>query len=93
MLKNLCLSLGLVVCFLTAGGVFAAEAININTATQQQLETLSGVGPATAKAIIKHREQAGDFKTVDAITGVKGIGDKKLAKFVNEITVSPPEQK
>lgn len=92
MLKKLCLSLGLVLFFLTAGSVFSAEMIDINTATQQQLETLNGIGPATAEMIIEHREQVGGFKAVNEIMDVTGIGNKKLAKFINKITVSIPEE-
>lgn len=92
MLKKLWLTLFVGLFFLSANSIFAADAININTATQAQLETLNGVGPATATAIIEHREQAGGFKTVDEITNVKGIGDKKLAKFSDQIAVTEPKK-
>jgi len=92
MLKKLGLILFAGLFFLSANSIFAADAININTATQAQLETLNGVGPATATAIIEHREQAGGFKTVDEITNVKGIGDKKLAKFSDQIAVTEPKK-
>ncbi|PHS25215.1 MAG: competence protein ComEA [Methylophaga sp.] len=88
MLKKLWLTLFVGLFFLSANSIFAADAININTATQAQLETLNGVGPATATAIIEHRDQVGSFKTVDEITNVKGIGDKKLAKFADQIVVT-----
>ncbi len=87
MLRKFCLSLILGLSLLSAP-VFAADTININTATQAQLETLSGVGPATAAAIIEYREQVGKFKTVDELTNVKGIGDKKLSQFTEQITVT-----
>ncbi len=90
MLKKLWLALFVGFFFLSANSVFAADAININTATQAQLEMLDGVGPATATAIIEYREQAGSFKTVGEVTNVKGIGDKKLAKFVDQIIVEEP---
>ncbi|PHS25293.1 MAG: competence protein ComEA [Methylophaga sp.] len=91
-MKKLGLILFIGLLFLSANSVFAVGTININTATQAQLETLNGVGPATATAIIEHREQAGGFKTVDEITNVKGIGDKKLAKFANQIVVTEPKK-
>jgi competence protein ComEA len=53
---------------------------------------LNGVGPATAKAIIEYREQAGSFKSIGEVTKVKGIGDKKLAKFVDQIVVIEPKK-
>ena len=92
MLKKLWLTLFVGLFFLSANSVFAADMININTATQAQLETLNGVGPATAAAIIDYRDQVGSFKTVDEITNVKGIGDKKLAKFAEQVVVADPKK-
>jgi competence protein ComEA len=62
--------------------------ININTATVTELDTLNGVGEATAKKIIEYRETKGAFKTVDdlAKAGI-GIGEKTLEKFRDQITV------
>jgi competence protein ComEA len=67
-------------------GAFAA--VNLNTATLDQLETLKGVGPAKAQAIIDYRKKNGNFKTVDELNNVPGFGDKTLAKLKPEITVS-----
>lgn len=92
MLKKLWLTLFVGLFFLSANSIFAADMININTATQAQLETLNGVGSATAKAIIDYRDQVGDFKTVGDITNVKGVGDKKLAKFADQIVVAEPKK-
>ena len=61
--------------------------INLNTATQQQLETLPGIGPARSNAIIAYREQNGPFQTVDEITAVSGIGQGILNSLENLITV------
>ncbi|MFA7620206.1 MAG: ComEA family DNA-binding protein [Aminobacteriaceae bacterium] len=52
--------------------------INVNSASASELEALPGVGPATARAIIEHRERVGPFRTVEALMDVKGIGPKKL---------------
>ncbi len=72
--------------FSFTAGAFAA--VNLNTATLDQLETLKGVGPAKAQAIIDYRKKNGNFKTVDELNNVPGFGDKTLAKLKPEITVS-----
>lgn len=74
--------------FLSSSFAFAADKIDLNTATSEQLQMLNGVGPATADAIIQYRDAHGKFKTVDELTNVKGIGDKKLEKLSNDLTVS-----
>ncbi|MDX5476019.1 MAG: helix-hairpin-helix domain-containing protein [Bacillaceae bacterium] len=61
--------------------------ININTATVEQLQTLSGIGQAKAKAIIVYREDNGYFKSIDELTNVSGIGVKSLDNIRQEITV------
>lgn len=59
--------------------------ININTATADQLQTLKGIGPSKAQAIIADREQKGDFKSIDEIKRVKGIGEKLFAGIKESI--------
>ncbi len=61
--------------------------ININTATSEQLQTLDGIGPSMAARIIEYRQSNGNFKSVDELTNVSGIGEKTLAKFVSDICV------
>jgi len=61
--------------------------LDLNTATAAQLEHLSGIGPATAKAIVTYREQHGDFQSVDELLKVKGIGPSKLAQFRDSLLV------
>ncbi len=55
--------------------------INVNTASAEQLESLPGVGPATARAIIEYRRQNGAFHSVDELLEVRGIGPKKLEQI------------
>ena len=61
--------------------------ININTASQAELETLTGIGPTKATDIISYREENGDFSSIDEILNVKGIGEATLEKIREEITV------
>lgn len=61
--------------------------ININTATQSELEALTGIGPSTASKIIEYRKSNGKFKNIEEIKNVSGIGDEKYKKIQNEIEV------
>lgn len=70
----------------------AIAAVNINTATQSELESLSGVGPAKAKAIIDYRKANGGFKRPEDLKNVKGIGDKSFQKLRAEISTTGPTQ-
>jgi competence protein ComEA len=58
-----------------------AAPVNINAATAEQLETLPGVGPAIARAIVNFRVRSGPFRRVDELLIIKGMSKKKLAKL------------
>ena len=62
--------------------------ININSASEEQLETVKGIGPSTAKKIIAYRTSHGRFTSVDELLNVAGIGAKTLAKIRGSISVS-----
>ena len=62
--------------------------ININTATEEELESLKGIGPATARNIISYREEYGGFSSIEEIKNVKRIGDKTFEKIKEDICVS-----
>jgi competence protein ComEA len=77
-----------------AGGGGAASAtaapgqpLNLNTATLEQLDTLAGVGPATAQKILDFRDEHGGFGSVDELAQVPGIGDKRLASLRDQVRV------
>ncbi len=61
--------------------------ININTATESQLDTLPGIGPSTATKIIEYRNTNGKFKKIEDIKEVKGIGEAKYEDLKNYITI------
>jgi len=65
----------------------AWAAVDINTATQSQLESLNGVGPKKAQAIIEYRKKNGAFKSVDELDKVPGFGVKTVTKLKKDITV------
>lgn len=66
----------------------ALAAVNINTASEAELDALPGIGAAKAKAIMEYRKTHGDFKSVDDLKNVKGIGDKVFAKLKDQVAVS-----
>jgi competence protein ComEA len=61
-----------------AGGESADQPIDLNTATEAELDELPGVGPATASAIVEHRDEHGPFASIEDLTDVSGIGPAKL---------------
>ncbi|WP_434063771.1 helix-hairpin-helix domain-containing protein [Priestia megaterium] len=61
--------------------------VNINTANTDELQTLNGIGPSKASAIISYREENGLFQTVEDLGQVSGIGEKSLEKIKAQITV------
>lgn len=61
--------------------------VDLNTADVTQLDTLPGVGPATAAAIVAHREEHGPFSTVDGLLDVRGIGEGRLDAVRDLVTV------
>jgi competence protein ComEA len=70
-----------------APGAPTNEPINLNTATQEQLETLPGIGPSLAEAIIAERDRRGGFRSVNELRDVRGIGDKRFADLEGLVTV------
>jgi comEA protein len=65
----------------------STEKINLNSATVEQLQTLPGVGPATAKAIVEYRTKSGKFNRIEEIINVKGIGEKKFQKIKDRLVL------
>ena len=63
------------------------ELININTATKEELQTISGIGEGKAQAIIDYREENGNFNSIEDILNVSGIGESIYEKIKDSITV------
>ncbi len=68
-------------------GNIKQEKVNINTAKQTELETLSGIGPSTALKIINYRNENGEFKQIEDIKNVPGIGESKFENIKEDICV------
>jgi len=62
--------------------------VNINTATEEELTRLPGIGPSKASAIIKLREQMGKFTQIESLMKIRGIGRKTLRKLRPMLTLS-----
>jgi len=71
----------------SAGAVAPGGKVNLNTATQAELETLPGVGPVTATSILEWRSEHGAFSSVDELLEVSGIGDATLAEIAPHVTL------
>jgi len=72
---------------LTLASTAALAAINVNTASADELAQFDGVGPTKAAAIIDYREENGPFNSVDGLAQVSGIGDKTVAGLRDDATV------
>ncbi len=68
-------------------GISSDGKVNINTATEEELETLDGVGPVTAGKIVQWRTEYGSFKTIEDLMEVNGIGEKTFAGLKDKIRV------
>lgn len=100
-MKNLitkCLALGLIILFSFVSAVSAqggltpdleANKININTASQAELQKLPRIGEVVAQRIIEFREKNGKFKKIEELMKVRGIGEKTFDNLKDLITVGP----
>ncbi len=80
------LFLALIMCLALAGT--AAAVVNINTATKEELTTIKGIGDKRAQEIIDYRKKNGDFKSVDELEKVPGIGPGTMKQIRSQVTVS-----
>ena len=80
------LLLAFVLWFATSGAAFAV--VNINTATKEELTTLKGVGDKRAQEIIDYRKKNGNFKSIDDLEKVPGIGPGLMKQIRSDVTVT-----
>lgn len=66
----------------------ALAAVNLNSATKDELVALPGIGPSKAQAIIDYRTQNGPFRSVDEVRKVRGIGEKLFQQIKPELTIA-----
>ena len=81
------LTIGPVAALAQKPGPAAAEKINLNTATVEQLQSLPGIGPAIAKSIVEHRAKVGKFNRIEEIINVKGVGEKKFQQIKDRLVL------
>jgi competence protein ComEA len=62
--------------------------VNLNSASAAQLQTLPGIGASAAQRIVEYRQKNGNFKKIEELMNVKGIGEKSFLKLKPLITVS-----
>lgn len=65
------------------------QVVNINTATAAELDALPGIGSKTATLIVEYRQKNGQFKKVEELMNVRGIGEKNFLKLKPQLTVGP----
>lgn len=95
--KGLAMGLAAALFILSLSGAYAQTnqpkaKVNINTATQAELESLPRIGPKVAQRIIDYRAQNGNFKKIEDLMKVKGIGEKIFAQIKDLITVGQDSQ-
>ena len=69
--------------------LFSGGKVNINTASQEELERLPRIGPAMAQRILTYRQTHGPFKKIEDLVNIKGIGPKTLDRLKDKVSLDP----
>lgn len=85
------LVLALLLCAVLVGGPAWAAPVDINHATPAELDTLPGIGPGKAQAIVDFRKRHGPFQTVEDLAKVSGIGPATVANLADRVVARPPQ--
>ncbi|MER3126003.1 helix-hairpin-helix domain-containing protein [Bacillus pumilus] len=64
-----------------------SQAVNVNKADAAELQTINGIGPAKAEAIITYREEHGEFQQIEDLRNISGFGEKTIERLKSELTV------
>ena len=64
-----------------------AKVVNVNTATTEELQTIPGIGPATAGRILEYRKEFGKFDKVEDLVKVRGIGEAKMQRIKTQVSI------
>ncbi|WP_169056953.1 helix-hairpin-helix domain-containing protein [Bacillus pumilus] len=64
-----------------------SQGVNVNQADAAELQTINGIGPAKAEAIITYREEHGEFQQIEDLLNISGFGEKTIERLKNELTV------
>ncbi len=64
-----------------------SQRVNVNQADATELQTINGIGPAKAEAIITYREEHGEFQQIEDLRNISGFGEKTIERLKNELTV------
>ncbi|EAT15127.1 ComEA family DNA-binding protein [Desulfuromonas acetoxidans] len=79
--------LAIALCLMLVAPALAGTAVNINTATVEQLQSVNGIGQKTAEKIVAYRTSHGTYSSVDQLCNIKGIGKASLSKMGDQLCV------
>nr|WP_237697606.1 helix-hairpin-helix domain-containing protein [Bacillus australimaris] len=70
-----------------SSGIEKSQGVNVNQADASELQTINGIGPAKAEAIIAYREEHGEFQQIEDLRNISGFGEKTIERLKSQLTV------